>query len=377
MPTTKLDVKIHRSNYEHPIVVCQSGSARDLGDVFDRLGFFKGRRALVLIDQGFARARPDIVQALKKIFPQKKNLYFAVPGRESSKSLAFATKILGKMVDTGLTRGDFCLAVGGGVVGDLGGFVASLYHRGIDVVHMPTTLLSMVDSSLGGKTAVNHPQGKNLIGTFHQPAAVIQVLDFVQSLSHDDFQSGLGEVFKYAVGFNARLFGYLKTNTAAIHNRNSDTLMRVILESAKIKAKIVGADERETGVARLRKNVGPNDRRLLNLGHTLGHGIEKAYKLPHGVAVAVGVTLAAKLSRELKLCSHQCYDDIMELASGLALKTEENFDWRLKDVMPYVLRDKKIVAGRVQFVAIRSIGRAMIRPTRFNEFKLLVRGKRE
>lgn len=379
MSSDSVNVRIRRRDAEYPVVVAKHGSAAELCQVFDRLGFFERRgragsvkrRACVLIDQGFAKARPDVVRAFKKLYPEAENLFVKVPGNESSKSLSMASGILGEMIKARLTRNDICIAVGGGVLGDLGGFVASLYNRGIDVVQVPTTLLAMVDSSVGGKTAVNHPAGKNLIGTFHQPAAVIDVLDFLTTLPDSDYQSGLGEVFKYAVGFSAGLFRYLGRDTAAIHNRDLKALAHLILESVKIKAKVVSADERETGVTELKGTIKAGDRRLLNLGHTLGHGIEKAYGLPHGVAVAVGVTLAAKFSARVKLCSSQCYDDVMELGSRLALKTEANMDWRLKDIIPYVLRDKKVVGGSVHFVGIRKIGHAVVRPTRVQEFKVL------
>lgn len=370
----RVEVDIRRTNYSYPVLVRATSSRAILDQIFSTLSLYENRgerrRAFVFIDQGFARTRPDFVRVLKGLWPSSKNRYLLVPSGESSKSLSTASKILGDMIAAGLTRSDLCLAVGGGVVGDLVGFVASLYARGISVVHIPTTLLSMVDSSVGGKTGVNHPLGKNLIGTFHQPTAVIDCLDFVQSLPDSDFQSGLGEVFKYGVGLSPSFYRFLLSNSAAIHNREAAVLSYIVSESVRIKSKIVGRDERESGVS------GGSDRRLLNLGHTLGHGLEKAYKMPHGVAVAVGITLAARFSREVKLCSAQCYDDVMELASRLALKTETSFDWSLKKIMPYVYKDKKTTGKKVNFVGLKSIGKCVVRPTRFSEFKLL-EGSRE
>lgn len=377
MSKSELSVHIKRSHADYPVIVARESSVATLKDIFGKQGLLekKGRlgrvkrRACVLVDHGFDKARPDVVRALKKIYPDAVAL--KIPGNESSKSLATATKILGQMIKAGFTRNDLCVAVGGGVLGDLGGFVASLYHRGLDVVQVPTTLLAMVDSSVGGKTAVNHPDGKNLIGTFHQPVAVIDILDLLATLPDADYQSGLGEVFKYAVGFSPALFRYLGREAAAVHNRDPKALAQLILESVAIKARIVGADERETGVAEIKGTKAGGDRRLLNLGHTLGHGIEKAYGLPHGVAVAVGVTLAAKFSARVNLCRAQCYDEVMELGSRLALKTDANVAWRLKDIMPYVARDKKIVGSRVHFVGLRKIGVSVIRPTRLTEFRVL------
>ncbi|MBI3541980.1 MAG: 3-dehydroquinate synthase [Deltaproteobacteria bacterium] len=379
----RLNVRIHRDDVTYPVVVCQRSRATELGDVFDKLGLFESRgqmgrvkrRACIVYDEGFIHARPDVLRTLRKLFPLRDNLFLGVPGAEASKSIFKAEKILGEMIKAGLTRNDFCLAVGGGVVGDLGGFVASLYHRGMDVVHVPTTLLAMVDSSIGGKTAVNHPEGKNLIGAFHQPAAVVVVLDFLDSLPDFDFQSGLGEVFKYAVGFSPALFRYLDRHAEQVLGRDPAALAHVLLESVAIKSEVVRRDERETGVARLHLASRSRfaDRRLLNLGHTIGHGIEKAYALPHGMAVAVGVTIAAKLSAKLKLCPIRCYDQSMNLATRLLLRTDADLDWRLKDVLPYVRRDKKLVGDRLQFVCLKNIGHSFVHPITFNDLKLLER----
>jgi 3-dehydroquinate synthase len=156
-------------------------------------------------------------------------------------------------------------------------------------------------------------------------------------------------------------------------DRDPAALSHLLLESVAIKSKVVARDERETGVANLsiKAHSKFGDRRLLNLGHTMGHGIEKAYGLPHGMAVAVGVTLAAKLSMKLKLCSKQCYDDVVELGRALSLRTANDLDWRLSDLMPYVRKDKKLVGDRLQYVALKKIGHAVVRPTKLGELKLL------
>ncbi len=382
MPTTsrKIQVRIRRPDKSYPVVVCAKSTAIELRKVFSSLGMFESRgpmgrlkrRACIMIDDGFAHARPDVVKTLKRLYPPGENLFIKVAGAETSKSFDKAQKILGEMISHGLRRNDLCIAVGGGVIGDLGGFVASLYHRGIDVVHIPTTFLAMVDSSIGGKTAVNHSEGKNLIGTFHQPAAVIAVLDFLESLSDFDFLSGIGEVFKYAAGFSPQLFHYLDRHAAGVLDRKPENLRYILLESVRIKAEVVRRDERETGVTNL--DLGRSkfaDRRLLNLGHTMGHGIEKAYSMPHGLAVAVGVTLAAKLSAKVKLCPLRCYDQIMGLATKLSLQTETDLHWSLKDVLPYVRRDKKLVGDYLQFVCLKDVGHAVVRLTKIDELKQL------
>jgi 3-dehydroquinate synthase len=359
----RVPVRIKRQDVSYPVIIQPRASQSALSRAFSSLGLADGRRACVLVDSGFAGARPDVERALKSIFPH--GLFLRVAGSEASKTLASASGILGKMVGAGFTRSDLVVAVGGGVIGDLGGFVASVYHRGIGVVHIPTTLLAMVDSSVGGKTAVNLPEGKNLVGTFHQPLAVLDFLDLIETLPEADYRSGLGEVYKYAVGFDARLFNYLGSNAARVLAREPAVLARLVRDCVAIKARIVSLDERETGASRAA------DRRLLNLGHTLGHGLEKAYRMPHGVAVAIGVTLAARFSARVKLCRQRCYDEIMELGERLGLDSERTARWRLPEILPYVKRDKKMAGGRLQFIGIKSIGRAVVRPTRLEELEVL------
>lgn len=371
----KVLVRVARSDVSYPVLISKKASAAELKRVFESLGALKkGRRACVLIDAGVASARPDLVSAFERLYPSSKNPWVQVAGNESSKSFRRAEQILGQMIEAGLTRADLCVAIGGGVTGDLGGFVASLYMRGIDVVHVPTTLLAMVDSSIGGKTAVNHDAGKNLVGSFHQPLGVVAVLDLLRTLPEADFSSGLGEVFKYAVGFSPALAKYLKLNAARIARRDPATLAHLVLESARIKAKVVGRDERESGGLKGSRPPAGLDRRLLNLGHTTGHGLEKAYGLAHGVAVAAGVTLAVKLSVRLKLCPPRCYTETMELARELGLKTEADLSWRLSEILPFMKKDKKLLEGKLQFVCVRAIGRSMVHPVAFEQLKLLEGG---
>lgn len=384
----RIQVRIPREDAVYPILITKECQRSSLRKIFSSLGLLEcrgpigrvRRRACILIDEGFARARADVVGTIVSLYEGENSISILVSKGEGSKSFETANKILGQMIEAGLTRNDVCIAIGGGVVGDLGGFVASLYHRGLDIVHIPTTLLSMVDSSIGGKTAVNHSLGKNLIGTFHQPCAVLIVLDILRTLPDSDYASGLGEVFKYAVGFSPKFFNFLKKNSEQIRARHPKALETIILESARIKAKVVEVDERETGVARLKLNYSKSigDRRLLNLGHTAGHGLEKAYAVPHGIAVAIGITMAAKLSVHFKLCPERCYDEIRGLAIRMGLQTEDSFNWKLSEIMPYMQKDKKMAGGRLQYVCLKGIGRATIRPTRLSELSLLEKalGKR-
>lgn len=367
MPASKTsEVKIGSASKKYPIYFCDRGDVGELRKIFRSLELQK-RRSCVLIDEGFTSARGDFLQSLKELLPVEQNLFITVPAGEAAKSWNYAGQVLGQMIRAGLSRNDFCVAVGGGVVGDLGGFVASLFGRGIDVIHVPTTLLAMVDSSIGGKTAVNHDDGKNLIGTFHQPKAVIQTLSFLKTLSQSDYLSGLGEVFKYAVGFDRGLFRFLDTHASGVLSRDFRVLRRILADCVAIKAKIVAADERESGAPRSPKL----DRRLLNLGHTFGHAFEKAYGLQHGVAVAAGVTLSARFSWQVKLCPQRCYDEVMGLAANLQLKSADQLSWKWREVERYIKRDKKVSGDQVQFVGLRNVGSAVIRPTLISDLRKL------
>lgn len=212
---------------------------------------------------------------------------FVFPAGEKSKNLATVERICCECAERGFDRSSVIVALGGGVVGDVAGFAAAVYSRGIRHVQVPTSLLAMVDSSVGGKTAVNLPQGKNLVGAFHQPAAVVIDLQALSTLPVREYRAGLAEVVKYGVIRSADFFGRLERDADAVANRDEETLRDVVAECCRIKADVVGIDEREGGV-----------RAILNFGHTLGHAIEaaSAYEWLHGEAVAAGMIYAALLS---------------------------------------------------------------------------------
>lgn len=211
-----------------------------------------------------------------------------VPAGEGTKDTKWLNYLYGRALAAGLDRSSVIVALGGGVVGDLSGFLAATYLRGIRYIQVPTTLLAMVDSSVGGKTGINLPQGKNLVGAFHQPIEVSADVDTLKTLSHSEYISGLAEVVKYGVVWDAKLFTLLEKNQPAILRRNKALLEDIIARCCAIKAEIVACDEREGGV-----------RAILNFGHTLGHAIETAAgygKVLHGKAVAYGMVYAAVLS---------------------------------------------------------------------------------
>ena len=274
-----------------------------------------------------------------------------IPDGETSKSLREAEKLYTRAIETGLDRKSVVIALGGGVVGDLAGFVAATFMRGISLIQIPTTLLAQVDSSVGGKTAVNHALGKNLIGAFHQPRAVFIDLNFLKTLPEPEIKSGLGEVVKYGVISDEKLFSYFEDNADKILSRDLKTLAHIVKRSCEIKAQVVGADEKESGL-----------RRILNFGHTMAHAIEEEThyeKYRHGEAVAIGMLAAAQISSELGKTSAANVTRLENLIKKFGMVTNcAGLDAdKLYDV---TFRDKKTVGGKVNWVLMKNFGEVEI-----------------
>lgn len=274
-----------------------------------------------------------------------------IPDGETSKNLREAEKLYTRAIEAGLDRKSVVIALGGGVVGDLAGFVAATFMRGIDLIQIPTTLLAQVDSSVGGKTAVNHELGKNLIGAFHQPRAVFIDLNFLKTLPDREIKSGLGEVVKYGVISDAKFFSYLEDNVEKILRRDLKTLAHIVKRSCEIKAEVVGADEKESGL-----------RRILNFGHTMAHAIEEQThykKYRHGEAVAIGMIAAAQISSELGKTSADNVARLERLIKKFGMVTDcAGLDAdKLYDV---TFRDKKTVGGVVNWVLMKNFGEVEI-----------------
>ncbi|MBR4641486.1 MAG: 3-dehydroquinate synthase [Selenomonadaceae bacterium] len=284
----------------------------------------------------------------EKIFPYEVAL---IPDGETSKSLQEAEKIFTRAIECGLDRKSFVIALGGGVVGDLAGFVAATFMRGINLIQIPTTLLAQVDSSVGGKTAVNHALGKNLIGAFHQPRAVFIDLKFLETLPEREIKSGLGEVVKYGVISDEKFFTYLEDNAEKILQRDLKILAHVVKRSCEIKAEVVAADEKESGL-----------RRILNFGHTMAHAIEEetAYKkFRHGEAVAVGMIAAAQISCELGKTSSEKVLRLERLIKRFGMVTNcAGLD--ADKLYNVTFRDKKTVGGVVNWVLMKNFGEVEI-----------------
>ena len=267
-----------------------------------------------------------------------------VPEGETSKSLQQADIIYDRLLDFNCDRKSVLIALGGGVIGDLTGFVAATYQRGIPFVQVPTTLLSQVDSSVGGKTAVNHPKGKNMIGAFYQPRMVIADLDTLQTLPQNEFRAGLAEVIKYGVISDANLFDYLEKNADKILQLDHECLAYIIKTSCSIKAEVVEKDERES-----------HYRMILNFGHTLGHTIEALTgysQFSHGQAVAIGMVQAAKLSQKLEKCQDEVPKRLRKLIKKCGLPSQWP-DLDSQAVIECLYHDKKTMNHKIKFILVK------------------------
>jgi 3-dehydroquinate synthase len=274
-----------------------------------------------------------------------------LPDGETHKTLANVSRILDVLIANRFARDACIVALGGGVVGDMAGFAAACYQRGIAFVQVPTTLLAQVDSSVGGKTGVNHPGGKNLIGAFHQPAAVFADTNTLDSLPDRELRAGLAEVIKYGLIVDREFFDWLEAHANQLLARDAAALTHAIKRSCEIKADIVTRDEREQG-----------ERALLNLGHTFGHAIESATNYSawlHGEAVGAGMLLAADMSARLGWVSIADVARVERVLQKFGLRTD------VRSVSAATLAekmkiDKKVAAGRIRLVLLKSIGKSVV-----------------
>lgn len=275
-----------------------------------------------------------------------------VPDGEQAKSWQTIDYVVDALLAGRCGRDTLLVALGGGVVGDLAGFAAAVYQRGIDFVQVPTTLLAQVDSSVGGKTAINHSRGKNMIGAFHQPRAVIADVATLDSLPDRELRAGLAEVVKHGAALDAELFQWLEQNIDRLLSRERGALEHAVRRSCELKAAIVAADEREAG-----------QRALLNFGHTFGHAIEAGAGYGawlHGEAVAAGMVMAAELSLRMRLIGEPQVTRLRALLSraGLPVDGPQLAPERMLELMAV---DKKAAQGELRFVILEDIGRASVR----------------
>jgi 3-dehydroquinate synthase len=288
---------------------------------------------------------PRLARAVKDAEP------ILVPDGERYKQLPTVARIYDALVRANADRASTLITFGGGVIGDMAGFAAATYLRGVALVHVPTTLLAQVDSAIGGKVGVNHPLGKNLIGAFYQPHAVVIDPTVLATLPRREFRAGLYEVVKYGMTSSPTLFDRLTKDRSAIFARQPDVLLPVIAESCAIKGQVVSADERESGL-----------RRILNFGHTAGHAIEavtKYRRYRHGEAVAYGMLVAAELARARGALAERDCNALADLIAGLG-PLPAIADVSTAQILEAIRHDKKVVSGRLHFVLPTAIGATAI-----------------
>jgi 3-dehydroquinate synthase len=319
-----------------------------VGEILAQLPVTK--KALVVTQAAIAAAYGErVVQSLRARGFMAEIL--EVLDAEEAKSLTWLERLYDRAIELRLDRRSPIVALGGGVVGDLAGFAAATYMRGVPFVQIPTTLLAQVDSSFGGKTAINHPRGKNLIGAFYQPRVVLIDVDTLRTLPPRELRSGLAEVVKYGVIAKPDLFELLEGCTTAGLLQDAALLTRVIRECCQIKADVVAADEHETSI-----------RAILNFGHTFGHAIEAAggfSTYTHGEAVAIGMVWATDLSQRMGLCHADLLVRVKRLLQSLGLPIA--LKARIEGIHDTILLDKKAVAGRLRFILVEGLGRVSIR----------------
>jgi len=276
-----------------------------------------------------------------------------VPPGETSKSLAMASRLYDDFAGAGADRKSVVVALGGGVVGDLAGFAAATYMRGIPYVQIPTTLLADVDSSVGGKVAVNHSAGKNMIGAFYQPRLVLVDIETLGTLPEEDFNAGMVEVIKYGIIADGEFFGYLQEKGDALRRLEPDVVSDVVERCCRIKAQVVEQDETESG-----------RRAILNYGHTIGHALEKLSRYSdyrHGEAVAVGTVAACRLSEAIERFSAGDTERVIKLLEFFGEPTAVAGALNADQVLATMRLDKKAVAGQLRFVLARTLGEVVIR----------------
>ncbi len=323
-------------------IIAQTGASLQAANMANRCAVISDDRVAALYSgQVMASLRQAGLDAELLVFPHG----------EASKQLATIGELASRLADLGFDRGDGLIALGGGVVGDITGFLASVYLRGVPFVQIPTSLLAQVDSSVGGKTGVDIPQGKNLIGTFYQPRAVFIDTDVLHTLPRDEFLGGMAEVIKYGASMDSDFFSWLGQHRQAILALDPTVIIPMIRRCCEMKAKVVEQDEREGGL-----------RRILNFGHTIGHAVEAAsgYQLIHGFAVAIGMQAVADLAVRCGVADPTVAVRIGELLRAYELPTAIPPDHDLATLRAFLRTDKKTRGGRLFFVLPEQIGSVRI-----------------
>jgi 3-dehydroquinate synthase len=341
------EIQVGLGERAYPLIIREGGLSA-VGSDLQRRGI--GKRYVVVADEYVnSLYGENLLANLQQADLAAELLTF--PRGEASKNLATVGDLASRLAQLGIDRKDALVALGGGVTGDLTGFLAAIYMRGIPFVQVPTSLLAQVDSSVGGKTGVDIPEGKNLIGAFYQPRVVYIDPKVLLSLPEEEMLNGLAEVIKYGVIYDADFFQFLAARREAVLQRDLDVLEEVIGRCCAIKAEVVAADEREADL-----------RRILNFGHTLGHAVEAAsgYGLAHGLAVAIGMIAAAELAVAMDLLPRSEADQLREVVTAYGLPAAIPQGLATEAIRGYLKTDKKTIAGRPFFVLPTRIGAVTI-----------------
>ena len=355
-------LSVHLAQHPSQIVI-GAGTLSECGKWISAIGS-SPQAVIVTAAPIHRRHGPAVLKSLSSAGLQPRVLM--VPDGEQAKSLRCASSLYDRLLQARYERGCTLIALGGGVVGDLTGFVASTYLRGVNCIQVPTTLVAQVDASIGGKTGVNHPKGKNLIGTFYQPRLVFIDVATLRTLPKRELVGGMAEVVKYGVIADAGLFEYVEQHADNALEGKLDVLEQIVFRSARIKADVVGKDEREAGL-----------RRILNYGHTLGHAIETATgygRLHHGEAIAIGMEFAVRLSMRLGLCDQSLIDRQRRLLEQIGLPTRLPPHLDVKRLLAAMALDKKVKGGQLYFVLPERLGSVKVIPVEQALVKEALRG---
>ncbi len=349
MKPMRLVIKTKTDKY--PLII-GSGILKNLPNILN-INSIKFNQCLLIIDD---KVPKKFVKKIAQSLKRKRIVKYFFKASEKNKNFKSVNKILEILLDKNFSRKDCIITIGGGITGDVGGFAASLFKRGLIFINIPTTLLSQVDSSVGGKTGINTKQGKNLVGSFYQPKIVISDTDFLKTLPKREIICGYGEIFKHALILNKKFYKFLDLNVSNILKLKSPFLEKAVYESCKIKRQIVEKDEKERGL-----------RKILNFGHTFAHAFEATLgyskKLNHGEAVILGITAALKFSLNNKFLKKNEYDSITEhiTRSNLPSKIKNYFSIKnLNKILDFMTKDKKNYTNKINLILLKSIGFTII-----------------
>lgn len=357
METTRIFVNTKESSYPIYIGIDLLKNKKLISQYID------GTQIMIVTN---GRIAPTYLEPLKNIFNSIQCDFFISPDGEQFKTITQWQHLLNKLIKSNHDKTTTLIALGGGVIGDLTGFTAACYHRGVNFIQFPTTLLAQVDASIGGKTAVNHPSGKNLIGAFHHPKAVIIDLNTLHTLPIREFNSGIAEIVKAALVYDEEFYTNLEKNLTPLLHRDLDYLKKIIKKACEIKKSFISIDEKD--------KIG--QRALLNLGHTFGHAIEQILGygcLLHGEAISVGLVLAAELSSYLGLINSNEVSRVRELLQKIPLPTKLPKEINQNALLTTMQKDKKVINNQLHFVLLKRIGRAFIYQINYDTLKSFFR----